>query len=370
MSPCATPATQSAAAPATSNGPQARHQCHKCHACHTRRRSMSTSARPPTQNEGRRRQVRRQYTKRRLTSKRGPCHAKQWWMSPSATPATQSAAATIGPKRATKSSPVPQVPRLTKCHACHATPATPATPRLPRKVPRRHRCVTKLCVKGGVWQSCVWQSCVWQMVCDKVVCESWCVTKLCVCDKVVCVWQSCVWKMVCNKIVCVTKLCVWKMVGVWQSCVCERWCVTKLCVKDGVWQRCVCERWCVCVWQRWGRGGGGRRDTEPKTRTPHKDVGKKKRNQFCFSISQLNSVSSSYFNSWGLSRKRLCGQMSDGTRKAQKNKTHHFPGRGIGMARFVLMTSGDLRRNLQVFHRPLIKCGGLNHDLPFGMNGE
>ena len=39
-------------------------------------------------------------------------------------------------------------------------------------------------------------------------------------------------------------------------CVCERWCVTKLCVD--------------------GAGRSGReRDTESKTRTPHKDVGKK-----------------------------------------------------------------------------------------------
>ena len=37
-------------------------------------------------------------------------------------------------------------------------------------------------------------------------------------------------------------------------------CVCVMCV-------CVC---CVCV----GGGGGGARDTESKTRTPHKDVGK------------------------------------------------------------------------------------------------
>ena len=47
------------------------------------------------------------------------------------------------------------------------------------------------------------------MGCDKVVCERECVTKLCVCDKVV-------YKRVCDKVVCVKE------------------CVTKLCVEDGV----------------------------------------------------------------------------------------------------------------------------------------
>ena len=40
--------------------------------------------------------------------------------------------------------------------------------------------------------------------------------------------------------------------------VCERWCVTKLCVKER---------------RREEAGGGGTRDTESKTRTPHKVVG-------------------------------------------------------------------------------------------------
>ena len=46
------------------------------------------------------------------------CHAKRRWMSPSATPATQSAKVPrhhgrpTAPKRATRESPVPQVPRL------------------------------------------------------------------------------------------------------------------------------------------------------------------------------------------------------------------------------------------------------------------
>ena len=56
-------------------------------------------------------------------------------------------------------------------------------------------CVTKLCVKDGVCESCVRKR-----VYDKVVCERWCATKLCVCER----WCG------------------------------ERWCVTKWCVKDGV----------------------------------------------------------------------------------------------------------------------------------------
>ena len=43
-------------------------------------------------------------------------------------------------------------------------------------------CVTKLCVKEGVWQSCMWKR-----VCDKAVCENY------VCDKVVCE-RGCVWR--------------------------------------------------------------------------------------------------------------------------------------------------------------------------------
>ena len=151
-------------------------QYHECHACHAKRRWMCVVCHA--------------------------CHVKRRWMSPSATPATQSAAASQATNPDQARHPVPCVPRLprkttvdasfvprlpretkvdvTKCHACHAkcrgvtgdksgpgappstmsaTPATqndggcalcatPATwnegechqvPRLPRKVPRRHR---------------------------------------------------------------------------------------------------------------------------------------------------------------------------------------------------------------------------------------
>ena len=58
----------------------------------------------------------------------------------------------------------------------------------------------------------------------------------------------------CEQVVCVSKLCVVKL------CV-SKLCVSKLCVEGG---------------RAGGRADGrtgGRRDTEPKTRTPHKDVG-------------------------------------------------------------------------------------------------
>ena len=224
----------------------------------------------------------------RLPRMRRACHVKP---RSSATPATQSAAASRATKRAQARHPVPWVPRLhandrkvprrharpsgpkraTQCHECHACHAkqpwmwdcaTPATwnqggcspgARLPRKVPRRHArpsgpkratqchechaCHAKRrwmwdCATPGVWQSCV---------------ERWCVTKLCV---NVGVWQV-VWKLVCDKVVCdkvVLKVGVWQSC-VWQSCVskvcdkvvCERWCV-----QHGWWQM-MCDK-VVCVW--------------------------------------------------------------------------------------------------------------------------
>ena len=175
MSPSATPATQSAAASPATKRAQARHQiqpsaasatpatqnegsCHevprlprkakadvvKCYACHAnfkvlrRHRGLSAhkraqarhriqpsaiSATAATQNEV------------VAVTKCRTCHEKQRWMSPSATPASQSAAASPATKRAqAPPDPAqwPQVPRLpgkttvdvkvavTKCHACHA----------------------------------------------------------------------------------------------------------------------------------------------------------------------------------------------------------------------------------------------------------
>ena len=156
----------------------------KCHSCHVKRRWMSPSAMPATQSGAAARRHGRPTGTKRVTrpsqvsyvpplprkmkvdvAKRHPCHAKRPWMSPSATPATQSGTAS----RATN---VDRLPRKTtvgvaKCHACHAkwsgvtgnqrgpsasqdqpsvTSTTLATqnkggcrqvPRLPRKVARR-----------------------------------------------------------------------------------------------------------------------------------------------------------------------------------------------------------------------------------------
>ena len=176
-------------------------------------------------------------------------------------------------------------------------------------------CVTKMvCDKDGVWKMvcerwCVTKWCdkdgVWKMVCDKVVCQRWCVTKWCVKDGCVIdgvwqsgvkdgVWQSCVWKMVCDKD------------GVWQRWCVTKWCVTKWCVKIGVWQSCmwkiVCERWCVreivcvceerlcakdCVWKmvcEWADGRRRRRRrrsgvVQNQKQEPHTKMWRKKKHE-------------------------------------------------------------------------------------------
>ena len=202
------------------------HECHACHAkrrwmrvlchaCHVKRGWMSPSATPATQSAAASQATNPDQARhpvpwvprlpRKTTVDASLCHAchvKRRWMSPSATPATQSAAASQATNPDQARHPVPWVPRLprkttvdasfvprlpretkvdvTKCHACHAkcrgvtgdksgpsappstmsaTPATqndggcefcatPATwneggchqvPRLPRKAPRRHR---------------------------------------------------------------------------------------------------------------------------------------------------------------------------------------------------------------------------------------
>ena len=77
--------------------------------------------------------------------------------------------------------------------------------------------------------------------------------------------------------------CVWVELCVCEQVVCELSCVWASCVSWVVCEQVVCEL--SCVWVAWWQvvcvmtGGGGRRrkeekDTEPKTRTPHKDVGK------------------------------------------------------------------------------------------------
>ena len=126
--------------------------------------------------------------------------------------------------------------------AASATPATQEqhrwhqAPRLPRQRLWRHKalCVTKLCVcdkvvRGRVVCVCVWQNCV-------------CVCCVCVCDKVA-VWKSCVWRSVGDKVV-VWKSCVWQSCG-WQSCVLQSFVWQKLWVTPSCygtrWNCALCE---------------------------------------------------------------------------------------------------------------------------------
>ena len=152
MSPSATPAAQSGAAPWATNRAQARHQ------------PNATSATPATQNEGGCHQV------PRLPRK---VARRPWRLS--------------APKRTTRASPMPQVPRLprktkvdvakchacheakvdvAKCHACHAkrrwmspsaTPATQsgAAPRATIRAQARHQSqVSFFCLD---LKCCLWQ---------------------------------------------------------------------------------------------------------------------------------------------------------------------------------------------------------------------
>ena len=83
--------------------------------------------------------------------------------------------------------------------------------------------------------------------------------------------------------VCGGGLCVCEVMCVCQVvlslCVCEVMCVCVMYVMLSlcVWSYCLWSEVCVqSVWRRAGeRGGeGGAQDTESKTRTPYKDVGK------------------------------------------------------------------------------------------------
>ena len=144
--------------------------------------------------------------------------------------------------------------------------------------------------RSSVWASCVMTSCV--CVCAYV---EFCVSKLCesnLCASKLCDDKLCVSKLYDDKL-CVSNLfddkCEqfvwWQVVG--KASVDVKLCEDKLCVcmwRSSVWASCVMTS---CVWTVVGNvlgwdgrgqettgGGGGGRDTEPKTRTPHKDVGK------------------------------------------------------------------------------------------------
>ena len=111
MSPCATPAMQSGAAPQATNGDQRRPSAPPSATCTT----------PATQNEGRCRQVPRLPRETKVdVSKCHACHAN-WCGAPG------DQRRPTATKRATKCN------KCNKCHACHATrrsmspSATPAT---------------------------------------------------------------------------------------------------------------------------------------------------------------------------------------------------------------------------------------------------
>ena len=181
----------------------------KCHACQVKGRRMLPSATPATQSAA---------ASPATTGDQGACHAKRMSMSPSATPATWNEGGWRQvphlprkvPRRHRRPTATKRATKCNLCRACHAKrrsmspSATTATwkdggCRLVPRLPPERKVDATMFVQDGVWQSCVWKR---------------------VRDKVVCVWQSCLWKMVCDKVVC------------------ETWCI-KLCVKDGGWQSCV-----------------------------------------------------------------------------------------------------------------------------------
>ena len=316
MSPSATPATQSDAAPRATNPDQARHTVpwvprlpHKttvdvslCHACHMKRRWMSPSATPATQSGAAPRATNPDQARHtvpwvpRLPRKTTvdvslchACHVKRRWMSPSATPATQSGAAPRATNPDQARHPVPSVPRLPRktkvdvrlCHACHvkrrwmsgcATPATqsgaapratnpdqarhtvPWVPRLPHKTTvdvslchachMKRRCGQSVCGQSVWWQSVCGQSVWWQSVCGQSVCgqsvwwQSVCGQSVwwqSVCGQSVC-GQSVWWQSVCGQSVCGQS--VWWQSVCWQS-VCWQCVVTKCVVTKCVWTKCV-----------------------------------------------------------------------------------------------------------------------------------
>ena len=170
MSPRGTPASQTTAATTASNRTQARHQqCHKCHACHAKWRWMSPSATPAIQTAATttasngtqaRHQSHMCHPPCKVKVDVTKCHHRQakWrWMSPSATPATQTVSATTasnGTQARLQSQRSAISARPAKCHVRHTNrrgdkgvkrdPSGPPqglchqVPCVPYKQPRRH----------------------------------------------------------------------------------------------------------------------------------------------------------------------------------------------------------------------------------------
>ena len=220
----------------------------KCHACQVKGRRMLPSATPATQSAA---------ASPATTGDQGACHAKRMSMSPSATPAKwKEGGCCLVPRLPRKVPRRHRRPPATTGDqgACHAKrmsmspSATPATwneggwrqvPHLPRKVPRRHRRPTaaKRATKCNLCRACHAKrrsmppsatTATWKdsgcRLVPRLPPERKVDATMFVQDGV---WQSCVWKRVRDKVVCVC-----------DKVVCERWCVTKLCVKHGGWS-CV-----------------------------------------------------------------------------------------------------------------------------------
>ena len=222
------------------------------------------------------------------------CHVKRRGMSPSATPATQSADGRHHVTRLCVRQLCVRQLYVTKLCVCVKVVCDKVVYVKVVCVCVHASCVWQsvcvcmwdkvVCVTSCVWQSCVWQSCMWQsccdkvvcdkvvcdkvvcdkVVCDKVVCDKVVVTKLCVCDKVVCDKVVCD-KVLCDKVVC-DKVVRDKVVCDKVVCVCVKLCDKVVCDKV-VCDKVVCVSSCV---MRLGgteaEAPGGRRS---KTRTPH-----------------------------------------------------------------------------------------------------
>ena len=161
MPPSATPATQSEGGchqvPRLARKVPRRHRRPSPPKRATRGQPSAISATPATQNQSRCLQVPRLPRKTTVNvalgdaSKCHACHAKRRWMSPSATPATQSAAASPATKPA-------QARHQSQPSAISATPATQNQGRCLKveRLPRKAKVdVTKYKVVCESWRSCV-----------------------------------------------------------------------------------------------------------------------------------------------------------------------------------------------------------------------
>ena len=263
MSPSATPATQNEGG------------CDQVPLCQAKRRWMSLSATPATQNQGGCRQVPRLPRETKVdAAKCHACHAKCRGVTGNQN----------GPKRATRASPVSLMPRLprkvevdvAKWHACHVkrkwmppsatsatqsaatSPATKTGPSAPPEPAQCHKC--QACHAKWRWMSPSATPATWKRRCD-VAPVARPATQSAAASPATKRAQARhqsqpsaisatpptqgevhVAKMVCERW-CVKdgcwQRCVWKMV-------CERWWLTKMVGKDDVWKMvCVCKRWCV-----------------------------------------------------------------------------------------------------------------------------